>query len=229
MSRRSGAARKPEQIPGETMKSGRSASSASLGKSSPASLGSHIRQLRQARDWSLSTLSEHCGIAASTLSKVENDMLSLTYDRLLMVAQGFGLSLSEFLALPGDAAAAAQGVARISWARHQSGERVETAGYLSHYLCTSLRRKAMVPILTEAKARTLSEFGPMLRHEGEEFVFVVTGRVEVHTEFYAPEIIEAGEGVYLDSRQGHAYLNAGEGQALLLSVNSETPNETLIS
>ena len=206
------------------------ASSSRVRSRAPASLGGHIRQLRQERNWSLSTLGSRSGIAASTLSKVENDSLSLTYDRLLMVAQGFGLSLSEFLAIPKDASGGkSEGLARMSFARSGSGERVETPGYISYYVCNNLRQKRMVPIMTYARARTLEEFGPLLRHDGEEFVVVVSGRVEVHTEFYEPEILEAGEGVYLDSRQGHAYLNAGDGEALLFSVNSEIPTETLTS
>lgn len=196
----------------------------------PASLGSHIRQLRQERGWSLNVLGKRSGIAASTLSKVENDTLSLTYDRLLMVAQGFGLSLSEFLAIPSEATGSRNdGHARVSFARTGSGERVETPGYISFYVCNNLRQKRMVPIMTVARARTLDEFGPLLRHDGEEFVVVVKGRVEVHTEFYEPEILEAGEGVYLDSRQGHAYLNAGEGEAVICSVNSAVPAETMTS
>jgi hypothetical protein len=35
--------------------------------------------------------------------------------------------------------------------------------------------------------------------------------VEVQTEFYAPEFLEEGDGIYIDSTMGHAYLNAGEG------------------
>jgi hypothetical protein len=32
----------------------------------------------------------------------------------------------------------------------------------------------------------------------------------VHTEFYAPEILHEGDGMYIDSTMGHAYLNAGD-------------------
>ena len=39
---------------------------------------------------------------------------------------------------------------------------------------------------------------------------VTSGSVAVHTEFYAPEILNEGDGIYLDSTMGHAYLNAGE-------------------
>ena len=192
----------------------------------PTNLGNHIRQLRTERRWSLNHLSIVSSIAASTLSKVENGALSLTYDRLLLVARGFGLTLSEFLASPATTELPpATGAARLSWARKGSGEQVETAGYVYNYLCTSLRAKRMVPILSLVKAHSLAEFGELLRHDGEEFAFVLKGRVEVVTEFYAAQILGEGEGVYIDSRQGHAYLNAGDGEAWIVSVNSDSMAE----
>lgn len=203
------------------------AASTPLPQSAPTNLGSHIRQLRSDRRWSLTELSTRSGIAASTLSKVENGALSLTYDRLVQLAQGFGLTLSEFLAPPSTDAATTPGGARLAWARKGSGERVETPGYVYNYLCTSLRTKRMMPIVSLVKARTMDEFGSLLRHDGEEFVFVISGRIEVVTEFYASEILESGEGVYIDSRQGHAYLDAGDGagETWILSVNSDAAVE----
>ena len=64
-------------------------------------------------------------------------------------------------------------------------------------------------LLTEVRARTLEEFGPLLRHAGEEYFMVTRGTIAVHTEFYAPEILREGDGMYIDSTMGHAYLNAG--------------------
>ncbi|OYY78140.1 MAG: hypothetical protein B7Y43_06915 [Sphingomonas sp. 28-62-20] len=196
--------------------------SAVIEDNAPTNLGDHIRQLRNDRRWSLNELSARSKIAASTLSKVENGALSLTYDRLLQVAQGFGLTLSEFLAPPASDTAMPVGAARLSWARKGSGEQIETAGYVYNYLCTSLRAKRMIPIVSLVKAHSLAEFGPLLRHDGEEFAFVLKGRVEVVTEFYASQILDEGEGVYIDSRQGHAYLNAGESEAWIVSVNCDT-------
>lgn len=177
-------------------------------------LGTRIRELRRARSWLLSDLSDRSGIAVSTLSKVENHALSLTYDRLQQVADAFEMSISEFLAPP-EAGEPAPASARISWARKGSGAHIDN----SIYLCDNLRAKAMVPTLTQCIARTLEEYGPMLKHHGEEFIFVVQGRVQINTEYYGPETLEAGEGVYIDSRMGHACLNAGEGEAWILSVS----------
>jgi transcriptional regulator with XRE-family HTH domain len=185
----------------------------------PTPLGVRIRRLRQERGWKLAELSARSGIAISTLSKVETGALSLAYDRLLKVANAFDLGLSEFLAPPQSEDKAPALTGRISFARTGGGAKVTTPGYNYHYLCENLRLKSMVPILSECTARTLDDFGPLLRHDGEEFTFVVKGRVQFLSEFYGPEILDEGEGVYIDSRMGHAYLNAGPGPCWILSVN----------
>lgn len=193
----------------------------------PPALGERIRLLRQTKRWSLSELSKRSSIATSTLSKVENGILSLAYDRLQLIAAAFGLTLSEFFAA--ESSVDASSVARISWAHRDSGEVVDSGAYVYHYLCTSLRAKRMVPILSQVIARTLPEFGRLLRHEGEEFVFAHKGRIEVHTEFYKPQILEEGEGVYIDSRMGHAYTNAGTGEAWIISVNTNPISPEVIA
>ncbi len=50
---------------------------------------------------------------------------------------------------------------------------------------------------------------------------MLEGRVEIHTEFYDPIVLEAGESIYIDSNMGHAYV-AAEGceEASVLGVCS---------
>jgi quercetin dioxygenase-like cupin family protein len=67
-------------------------------------------------------------------------------------------------------------------------------------------------------ARSLQEHGPFLRHPGEEFLFVVQGAVELHTEIYSPVVLQAGESIYFDSSTGHAYVRHGEAPCTVLSV-----------
>lgn len=215
-------ARSPAKRPRQTLDVERRKSTRPLAKPAERAaspLGARIRQLRQERGWSLAELSNRSGIAISTLSKVENGALSLAYDRLLSVATAFGQGLSEFLAPPQAAGLSGASTGRISFARRGGGALVETPAYSYNYLCEKLRMKSMVPILSECKARSLKEFGDLLRHDGEEFTFVVKGRVQFFSEFYEPEFLEEGEGVYIDSRMGHAYVNAGAGPCWILSVN----------
>jgi hypothetical protein len=85
-------------------------------------------------------------------------------------------------------------------------------------MCPDLSKKKMIPVFGRVRARTLEEFGELLRHAGEEFIFVLTGRVEVITEFYEPVTLEPGQCVYIDSGMGHAYLlGAGCEEASLIA------------
>jgi mannose-6-phosphate isomerase-like protein (cupin superfamily) len=98
---------------------------------------------------------------------------------------------------------------------------VNTANYDYYYLCPELRRKRMIPVLTRIRAKTPEEFGELVRHAGEEYIYVLEGRIEVHTEFYDPVTLDAGESIYIDSNMGHAYLAAeGCDEALVLGVCS---------
>ena len=78
----------------------------------------------------------------------------------------------------------------------------------------------MVPIFVEVKAHSIEDFGELLRHGGEEFIYVLDGAIEVHTEYYNPVILQAGESIYLDSGMGHAYISVGEKNAKILGVCS---------
>ncbi|KJC50278.1 transcriptional regulator [Bradyrhizobium sp. LTSP849] len=174
-------------------------------------LGQCLKAARQARGLTLKQVAERTGMALSTLSKVENGLMSLTYDKLLQLTSGLKMEIAE-LFNPA-VAAPAQGrpvTARRSISRGGQGQIITTKFYTYTYQCTDLIGKRMVPIVAEVRARSLDEFGPLLRHGGEEYFLVTSGRVAVHTEFYAPEILDEGDGIYIDSTMGHAYLNAGE-------------------
>src|SRR4051812_11870648 len=172
-------------------------------------------------------MSERSGIPVSTLSKVERDRLSLTYDKLLQLSQRLQVRISDLFAEPD--AKVEKITARRSLARIDDAVRVTTPNYDYYYLCTELRRKRMIPILTRIAAKSLSEFGDLVRHSGEEYIHVLEGTIIVHTEFYDPVTLKAGEAIYIDSNMGHAYLAAEEcDEALVLGVCS-SEDEALMS
>lgn len=190
-------------------------------------LGRILRDLRNHRGWTLKEMSERSGIPVSTLSKVEHDRLTLTYDKLLQLSQRLHIRISELFA---EGEPAEEGVtARRSIGKIDESVRVTTPNYDYYYLCTELRRKRMIPILTRIRAKSLSEFGDLVRHSGEEYIHVLEGSIIVHTEFYDPVTLHAGEGIYIDSNMGHAYI-ATEGcdEALVLGICSSA-DERLMS
>lgn len=183
-------------------------------------IGSLLRSLRARNGWTLKQMSERSGIPLSTLSKVEHDRLTLTYDKLQLLSQRLNIRMSELFAEPDDTPEPAV-TARRSIGRIDDAVRVNTPNYDYYYLCPELRRKRMIPVLAHVRARSLEEFGELVHHSGEEYTHVLEGRIVLHTEFYDPIVLEAGESVYIDSNMGHAYIT-GEGcdEAIVLSVCS---------
>jgi hypothetical protein len=110
-------------------------------------------------------------------------------------------------------------MARRSVGQTADSLTVETKNYDYRYLCTELRGKIMIPLISRVRSKTMQEFGELLRHPGEEFTYVIEGAIEVHSEFYDPITLRAGEYIYLDSEMGHGYLVAdGFEEATVLAV-----------
>src|SRR5690606_11067941 len=192
-------------------------------------IGTLLRSVRTSRGWTLKQMSEQSGIPLSTLSKVEHDRLTLTYDKLLQLSQRLQLRMSELFAEQ-DGEPEPAVTARRSIGRVEDAIRVTTPNYDYYYLCPELRRKRMIPVLTRVYAKSIEEFGELVRHSGEEYIHVLEGRMEVHTEFYDPMVLEAGESVYIDSNMGHAYIAAkGCDEVLLLGVCSSSDDQLLES
>jgi mannose-6-phosphate isomerase-like protein (cupin superfamily) len=108
--------------------------------------------------------------------------------------------------------------ARRSVNRAGDGQILDTPMQSLRYLSVDLTNKQFAPIMGEIKARSLEEAGEFHRHNGEEFIFVVGGELELHSEFYAPLRLSAGDSVYFDSGMAHAYLAVGKGRCKILSI-----------
>lgn len=189
-------------------------------------LGSIIRKIRADRGWTLAEMSRHVDIPVSTLTKVEHDRLTLTYDKLAGLGERLGMRLSDLLNVI-DPSSATSANARRSASHSATTIAVSTPNYDYEYLCTELRSKMMIPILSKVKAKSIEEFGPLTRHEGEEFLFILSGAVEVYTEFYEVTLLNAGDYLYIDSEMAHGYVVAeGHEEAMMLTVCSSR-NEDL--
>ena len=192
-------------------------------------IGSLLRALRARNDWTLKEMSQRCGIPLSTLSKVENDRLTLTYDKLQQISQRLNIRMSELFA-EDDSTPEPAVTARRSIGRIEDAVRVTTPNYDYFYLCPELRRKRMIPVITRVRAKSIEEFGELVHHSGEEYIHVLEGRAQVHTEFYDPIILEAGQSVYIDSNMGHAYIAAdGCEEVVLLGVCSSADEQLMES
>jgi transcriptional regulator with XRE-family HTH domain len=189
-------------------------------KSSHPTIGGLLRSLRARNQWTLKQMSERSGIPLSTLSKIEHDRLSLTYDKLQQLSARLNIRMSELFAETEDAGASTV-TARRSIGRIRDAVRVDSKNYESFYLCPELRRKRMTPSVTHLRARNLDEFGAFVRNAGEQFAYVLEGTVVLHTEFYDPLTLQRGESVYIDANMGHAYvIGPGSDAATVMTVSA---------
>jgi transcriptional regulator with XRE-family HTH domain len=185
----------------------------------PTKPGLALRKVRTQRGLTLAEMSRRTGLPLSTLSKVENDKMSLTYDKLVRISDALEIDIETLFS-----ADAAQPVAtfsgRRSIARVGDGSSVETPEYSYLYPVADLLHKRFVPMIIEAKARTIEEFGGLSHHEGEEYIYVLEGTVDMYSDLYAPTRLNAGESIYFDSGMGHAFIATSPGPCRFLSICS---------
>lgn len=193
----------------------------------PVKLDEALRALRRRLGLTMSEVSQRTGVAISTLSKVESGRMSLTYDKLTQLCQGLGVDLADLLGSPASAAADGSAKGRRSINRLGDGAVVRTEHYDHRYLSTDVSGKTFVPLVVEPQARSFAAFSDYVRHGGEEFVYVLEGALEVHTEYYKPVILQAGESMWLDSQMGHAYVAHGEERCRVLAVCSGSETELI--
>ena len=148
----------------------------------PLDLGARVRALRKARDWTLEQAAKQAGLARSTLSKIENGQMSPTYEALKKLAVGLEISVPQLFTPP----AQGQVGGRMAHTKSGEGAAVTTVTYEHELLAETLTKKQMLPYRARVRARSMDEFDGWVRHEGEEFLYVLTGVIRLYTEYYEP-------------------------------------------
>ena len=180
---------------------------------SAALFGQNMSAKRKSLKMTLKSLSELAGLSVATLSRIENGLLSVTYDNMISIASGLGVDVIDLLQSHSDPEKT-----RRSVVKKGQGDIYETEGYRYEMLHTDLLSRAMNPIRATLKAHTIKDFGSLKKHSGEEFFVVLRGEVELHAEHYAPVKLAPGDSAYFDSTMGHALLATNEEDAEIIWV-----------
>lgn len=177
-------------------------------------LGSTLKRLRSGRGWTLDELCRRSGVSRSTLSKIENSQISPTYDILQNVATGLEIDLVELFSQPKEHSP----LGRRAVTGVNAGQFHDAKTYQYEMLAPDLSQKAILPFKAAIKARSLEEFDGWVRHEGEEFLLVLSGSILLYTEYYEPVELRVGESAYFDSMMGHACVSTSEEDAQVVWV-----------
>jgi transcriptional regulator with XRE-family HTH domain len=176
-----------------------------------------LRNARVARGLSLRALSARVGMPYSTLSKLENGKMAMTYDKLIKLAQGLGIDLQELVA-EAQQTATPPAIGRRSVSRAGQVPGADSERHSHYYPAADLLGKMMIPIIIDVRARSVDELGGLVRHSGEEYLYVLSGTMELHSDLFAPLTLGAGDSVYFDSAMAHAYIRTSSERCIVLSV-----------
>jgi transcriptional regulator with XRE-family HTH domain len=180
----------------------------------PRKLGERLAELRRQNGWTLEKVSKMTGVGVSTLSKVENQLNGASFDTLLKLSKGLGMNFEELLNPERKNVVSGRRVVT----RDGEGEKFATAQYGYEVHATDLAQKKMIPLVMTVRARSIEEFESFSSHAGEEYIYVIQGVVEMHTEIYAPLRLAVGDSIYFDSSTPHALISVGAGDAQMLSL-----------
>jgi transcriptional regulator with XRE-family HTH domain len=182
-------------------------------------IGRTLAELRQSRGWTLKTLSEATGVSVPVLSKIENNHTGISFETAMKIMGSLSLTLDE---LTGARRTPAPASGRRAVNPAGAALRIPSINRSYELFATELRQKRMVPMITTVDVRRVEDWGPLSRHDGEEWMYVLSGSVALHTEFYAPLAMKPGDSVYIDSGMGHALVALDDSQARVLSVYAGT-------
>lgn len=163
-------------------------------------LGSRIRRLRRRAGLTLQTVAEAADVSRSMLSKIETAKSAPSVATLMRIAAALGTSAAAMLARPTDDGTIFTPADRTT----RTAMQHSNAGYRFVALAAQRDDKLVQPFIFEARAGQRSPRGRTqpLMHAGEEFVFVLKGRMRYRvgpTQY----TLGPGDSLYFDAEQEH--------------------------
>ncbi|WP_114716356.1 helix-turn-helix domain-containing protein [Vibrio cholerae] len=182
----------------------------------PLKLGQRIKDIRTRLGITLEEASQRTGLARSTLSKIENEQISPTFQAMQKLAHGLQIDMPQLFEPPKKIVA----TGRRDITRKEAGKPHPTQTYEHELLATQLSNKKMMPFKSRVRARAFEEYSDWVRHDGEEFLLILEGEVMFYSEFYEPVHLVEGDSVYYDANMGHMLVSVSEEDALILWVTA---------
>lgn len=185
-------------------------------------VGEKIKSLRETREISVAELAERTGLSVEQIERIENNVDIPSLAPLIKIARALGVRLGTFLDDQDEMGAVVCRKQETADATISFSNNAVDARTHMHYhsLSKSKADRHMEPFIIDIEA--VGDAGYELSsHEGEEFVYVMEGAIEVcHGK--KKYVIEAGDTIYYDSIVPH-HLHGYQGQAAKILAVVYTP------
>ena len=175
-------------------------------KASP--IGDRLRKLRRGRGDSLARVAKAVGVSVGFLSALERGHMSASVSTLRRLARFYRMNILSLF----DPSQSNPGRVR------PADRKILEAGRGVRMELLSWGNTVMEPHLFRIAPSAGS--GESYSHDGEEFLFVLRGCLEIELEGGERHRLEQGDSFYFESSTPHRWLNPGSEEARVIWVNT---------
>jgi transcriptional regulator with XRE-family HTH domain len=181
----------------------------------PAEIGPRVKAVREQANLSLDDVAGRTGLDLDTLRSIEAGEYDPPLGTLIRLAKALQMSMGTFITTGDDKPFAVLRAADRRVVSRFSGDKQERYGYTYMPLAPDKRNRSMEPFLV-----TLTPTGgdhQLSDHDGQEFIFVMTGALEVNISG-EKFVLEPGDAIYYDSTTPHLVTTHGDNETTILAV-----------
>ncbi|MGH7145519.1 MAG: helix-turn-helix domain-containing protein [Planctomycetota bacterium] len=178
-------------------------------------LGERLRHYREKAGLSVDAVAQKVGLSAESVAGIEAGHQVPDLKQLVTLAEAVAAPLPA-LFTPASVVSRVEFVrAADRWKVQPSTDHATAANYRYEALSYRLTEKLMSPFLIEMSPHHPGEL-PLSAHEGEEFLFLLSGEAIVTIEEHK-YTMRAGDSLYFDSRLNHSIRPSGAQPARLIA------------
>ncbi|MBP7653956.1 helix-turn-helix transcriptional regulator [Candidatus Dependentiae bacterium] len=181
-------------------------------------MGEKIKNYRVLREMSIEEVSEITGFSKELIAEIEENKTIPILSCLIKIARALGTRLGTFLDDNNECACVlTRNQQAVESARYISSHKINVGSLVFNSLAQNKKDRNMEPFLVTLQKDSINEKDNMSSHEGEEFIYVLKGKIGIK---YGKEYYELskGDSIYYDSAVMHNVHSLDNEQADILAV-----------
>lgn len=184
-------------------------------------VGEKIKSLRESKSIAIEELAQRSGLAVEQIERIENNIDIPSLAPLIKIARVLGVRLGTFLDDQDETGPVICRKEEASDAISFSNNAIHSRKHMQyHSLSKSKADRHMEPFIIDVAATQDNDF-VLSSHEGEEFILVMEGTMEISYGKHS-YLLEEGDSIYYDSIVPH-HVHAYEGHAAKILAVVYTP------